>query len=49
MRRLTPADDLLIYVAIIEDPSRSAEVRVILAGRTACGELVFIESVSIET
>jgi hypothetical protein len=38
----------LVYVAIV-DLSAPAEVRVILAGRTACGEVVFVESVSIET
>lgn len=38
----------LIYVAII-DPAAPAEVHVILAGRTACGDLVFLQSISIET
>ena len=38
----------LIYVTIV-DPERSAEVHVILAGRTACGDLVFLRSISIET
>jgi hypothetical protein len=40
----------LIYVAIHDpDPAHAAEVRVILAGRTACGQLVWLESISIET
>ena len=38
----------LIYVAII-DPAFPAEVHVILAGRSACGDLVLLRSVSIET
>ncbi len=38
----------LIYVAII-DPAAPAEVHVILAGRTLCGDLVFLQSISIET
>lgn len=38
----------LIYVTIV-DPARGAEVHVILAGRTSCGDLVFLRSVSIET
>jgi len=38
----------LIYVAII-DPALPAEVHVILAGRTLCGDIILLQSVSIET
>jgi hypothetical protein len=38
----------LLYVAITP-VERRAEVRVILVGRTSCGELVWLESISIET
>lgn len=38
----------LIYVTIV-DPALGAEVHVILAGRTTCGDLIFLRSVSIET
>jgi hypothetical protein len=38
----------VLYVAIT-DPTMRAEVRVILVGRTRCGDLVWLESVSIET
>jgi hypothetical protein len=37
-----------LYVAIVS-PDEPAVVRVILVGRTRCGELVWLESVSIET
>jgi hypothetical protein len=38
----------LLYVAIVS-PDEPAVVRVILVGRTRCGELVWLESISIET
>lgn len=38
----------LLYVAIVS-PEEPAVVRVILVGRTRCGDLVWLESVSIET
>ncbi len=38
----------LLYVAIV-NPANRAEIRVILVGRTECGDLVWIESISIET
>jgi hypothetical protein len=37
-----------LYVAIVS-PDEPAVVRVILVGRTRCGELVWLESISIET
>lgn len=37
-----------LYVAIVS-PEEPAVVRVILVGRTRCGELVWLESISIET